>query len=46
MTRPRYNFDRVAEVYDATRGFPPATEAEIAERLAAILRANGFDPSV
>jgi len=46
VTRPTYNFDRVADVYDATRGFPPATEAEIGGSLAAILRANTPDPSV
>ena len=46
MTRPTYNFDRVADIYDATRGFPPATESEIARNLAAILRATTPEPAV
>lgn len=46
MTRPAYNFDRVADIYDATRGFPPDAEAEIGGKLAAILRTNIDDPSV
>ncbi|MGH2632834.1 MAG: class I SAM-dependent methyltransferase [Tepidiformaceae bacterium] len=46
MTRPTYNFDRVAGIYDSTRGFPPATEVEIATNLAAIVREHNPEPSV
>ena len=50
MTRPpsihQHNFDRVADIYDATRGFTPAVEAEIGDNLAAILRRHGTHPSV
>jgi ubiquinone/menaquinone biosynthesis C-methylase UbiE len=40
------NFDRVADIYDATRGFSPAVEAGIGEGLAGILRANAPAPCV
>jgi ubiquinone/menaquinone biosynthesis C-methylase UbiE len=40
------NFDRVADVYDATRGFSPAVEAAIGEGLTGILRANAPAPCV
>jgi ubiquinone/menaquinone biosynthesis C-methylase UbiE len=39
------NFDRVADTYDATRGFSPAVEAEVGDGLAAILRAHAPDPA-
>jgi ubiquinone/menaquinone biosynthesis C-methylase UbiE len=42
----RNNFDRVADIYDATRGFTPEVEAEIGDNLAAILRRHGGQPSV
>src|SRR5207245_4904067 len=35
------NFDRAAARYDATRGFPPETEAEVAALLAAELAGRG-----
>jgi len=34
MAEVSVNFDRAAAVYDATRGFPPETEAELADILA------------
>lgn len=32
-----YNFDRVAEIYDRTRGLPPGVEAEVARGLARLV---------
>jgi SAM-dependent methyltransferase len=34
MAEVSVNFDRAAAVYDATRGFPPETEAELADIVA------------
>ena len=45
MTQP-YNFDRVAEIYDATRGFTPEVEGQIARGLASTLRESTVDPMV
>ena len=42
----QHNFDRVADIYDATRGFTPEVEAEIGDNLAAILRRHNGQPSV
>jgi len=44
--RPLRNFDRVAEIYDATRGFPPAAEAAVGDGIAAILAPLGEHPSL
>ena len=41
-----HNFDRVADIYDATRGFTPEAERAIGDRLAALLRAYAPEPSV
>ena len=35
------SFDRVAKIYDATRGLPPAAEDEVAAALIGILRRAG-----
>ncbi len=40
-----HNFDRVADIYDATRGFTPDAERAIGDRLAAVLRAHTPEPS-
>ena len=40
------NFDRVADIYDATRGFTAETEADVGDGLARILRTATPSPSV
>ncbi|TMB93296.1 MAG: class I SAM-dependent methyltransferase [Chloroflexi bacterium] len=41
MAQASVNFDRAAGCYDATRGFPPETEAEVTALLAAELAGRG-----
>ena len=41
MAQASVNFDRAAALYDATRGFPPETEAELTALLAAELAGRG-----
>jgi ubiquinone/menaquinone biosynthesis C-methylase UbiE len=40
------SFDRVADIYDATRRIPPAGEEQIAKGLSAVLAGNGVGPTV
>ncbi len=44
VTQPSFqanNYDRVANIYDSTRGFSPEAERDVGDGLAAILRENG-----
>lgn len=40
------NFDRVADTYDATRGFPPYVETRVIRGIAGLLKELGTQPAV